>query len=101
MEADANAAGSMFARVFFGAELIDRLVDEGHPDRAALRRAMPPGPVETLPGRMIDFFVAHADLCMDYANRTGWNFAGLLGTCSKEARQVWCERTGLDGKPTT
>lgn len=49
--------------------------------------------------RMIDFFVAHADLCMSFAQATNMNFAGLLGIHSKEGRRVWCDQTGLDGRP--
>lgn len=98
MEADANAAGAQFARQHYGDKLIDRLVREGHPDSAAFRRAVP-GPIETLHDRMIDFFVDRADLCIHYAERVQLNFAGLLGIHSKDGRQAWCERTGLDGKP--
>jgi hypothetical protein len=89
----------MFARERFGDQRIDDLVAGGHPDSAALRVAGPPGPLETLMDRMTDFFVAHADLCMDYARAANMNFARILGIHSKEGRLVWCERTGLDGNP--
>lgn len=42
MEADANAAGSMFARERFGHQRIDQLVAEGHPDIAAFAPAPRP-----------------------------------------------------------
>jgi hypothetical protein len=100
MEADANAAASLFVRERFGHQRIDELVSAGHPDSAALRPGGLPGPLDTLMDRMIDFFVVHADLCMSFARATDMNFAGLLGIHSRAGRRSWCDRTGLDGKPS-
>lgn len=98
MEADANAASADFVRQLYGDDHVNKLIEGGHPDSAAFRRA-DPGSIVTLHDRMIDFFVDHGDLCMRWAELTNRNFAGILEIPSREGRREWCERTGLDGKP--
>lgn len=101
MEADANAAASIFVRERFGEGVIDRLIEDGHPDSAVFRRGGPPGPIDALMDRMIDFFVDQADLCMEWARAAEMNFAGVLGCHYRQGRRAWCERTGLTGNPNS
>lgn len=101
-EADANAAAGTWVRSYFGAGLIDRLVEDGDPDAAALRPSEPPPSPDDLPERMVDFFVSIADQCRRWAEH--WNFhsfAMYLDEAWRGAGAKWTQMTEprSSGKP--
>lgn len=102
-EGDANAAAGAWVRSYFGAGLIDRLVEDGDPDAAALRPSEPPPSPDDLPDRMVDFFVSIADQCRRWAAH--WRFHGFamhLDGAWRGAGKKWTQLTesGASGTPS-
>ena len=83
-EADANAASGAWVRSYFGSARINRLIEEGHADAAALRPTAPPPNRTDLPERMVAFFVSIADLCRSFDN-----IALHLNGAWRGGREIW------------
>ncbi len=94
VEQDANAASAMFLRKRWP-DAVDPLLR--HEEDAPLARSLtPPGPLETLPARMIAFLYLYHDLCA--ALVTGWTFAEFLETIVPGARKLWQALDAFDGR---
>lgn len=89
MEFDANAAASVFARVQFGDERVNRLLADKDADSAALRSLLPPPRVGTLPKRMVQFLATMPDLCRRLARRHEFDFRWRLNREWPGAGELW------------
>lgn len=90
-EFDANAAAAMFVRGRYGDERVQALLEARDNDSALFRSLRGPAPLETLPERLLAFFIAHRDLCEAYAARRGFGFHQLLDLHWSGADDVWRE----------
>lgn len=102
-EADANAAAGTWVRSYFGAGLIDRLVEDGDPDAAALRPSEPPRSPADLPERMVAFLASIADQCHRWAeHRQFHGFAMHLDRAWRGSGKKWTQLTesGAPGTPS-
>jgi hypothetical protein len=95
VEADANAAASMFLRSHFPQSVIDQIATS--PDYAPLVRAEnPPNPPDTLVERMVDFIVPYQPAIDHLAAANGMVPAEFLrwwSTDSSEVERLWLDRT--------
>ena len=91
MEFDANAAAAMFVRARFSDETINQLLLAEDPDRAAFLAIASPGPIETLPERMLFFLASMSNLCDRWSEQTGWDFPGRLDSSWRGARDAWTQ----------
>jgi hypothetical protein len=82
LEVDANAAAARFACDRYGEEVARELADPdneaGFKDGVLFRSLTPPGPIETLPKRMLGFLLQFGDLCELYGEQGTRPFAELL-----------------------
>jgi hypothetical protein len=95
LEVDANAAAARFAWGRYGDEtargLADPETEEGFKQGALFRSLTPPGPVETLPGRMLAFLFQFHDLCELLAQSRGEAFTDLLDEAWPGLANSWTE----------
>lgn len=88
-ELDANAASAVFVRERYGEERIRELLEARDSDSGAFRSLVGPAPVETLPERLLAFFMLHRDLCEACAEQQGFEFRQLLDLHWHGAGDVW------------
>lgn len=88
-ELDANAASAVFVRERYGEARIRELLEARDPDSGAFRSLVGPAPVESLPERLLAFFMLHRDLCEAYAEQQGFDFRQLLDLHWHGSGEVW------------
>lgn len=88
-ELDANAAAAIFVRTRYGAGRIFELLEARDEDSAAFRSLVGPASLDTLPERLLAFFITHRDLCEAYAHEQGFAFWQLLNAHCKGAGAAW------------
>lgn len=88
-ELDANAAAATFVRARYGDDRIDALLEARDDDGALFRSSVGPAPLETLPERLMAFFLMHRDLCEKFAQESGFSFRRLLDLEWQGAGEVW------------
>lgn len=94
-ELDANAAAAMFVRTRYGEDRVRELLEARDKDSATFRSLVGPAPLETLPERLLAFFITHRDLCESYAQRQNFPFRQLIDLEWHGAGAVW--RRLVDG----
>jgi hypothetical protein len=77
-EFDANAAAAVFVRDRYGADRVFDLLDAFNEDSALFRSHVGPAPIDSLPERLLAFFISQRDLCEEHARRRGSRFDQLL-----------------------
>lgn len=89
MEVDGNAAAARFVHGRYATEA-EALLREHHPDSGLLRSLCGPGPLETLPARMICFAYQYADIGEDWTQARGWGkYAAVIDNMWPGAHSVW------------
>jgi hypothetical protein len=88
-ELDSNAAAAMFVRARYSEERIRELLDARDGDSAAFRSLVGPPPVDTLPERMLAFFISYRDLCELHAQRNNVTFRWILNYRWPGMGDVW------------
>jgi hypothetical protein len=96
-ELDANAVAAKFVRARYGNDRIDALLKADDRDGGLFRSLVGSAPVETLPERLLAFFLVHRDLCERYALEAGFEFATLINLSWPGAGQVWRDVVGDGG----
>jgi hypothetical protein len=94
-EHDANAAAARHVAQRHHDEA-ERLLAAGHPAAGLFRSLTGPGPMDTLPARIVAFAYLYADLADAHAADRGTDFASLLDTMWAGAGQFW-RRLGSEG----
>jgi hypothetical protein len=88
-ELDANAAAAVFVRGRYGADRVRALLAARDNDSALFRSLVGPAPVESLPERLMGFFLMYRDLCEEYARSQRLGFPQLLNLHWQGAGQLW------------
>lgn len=96
-EFDANAAAAMFVRARYTDERVLELLEVRDEDSAAFRSLVGPAPLETLPERLLAFFMTHRDLCEAFAEQQEFGFSQLLNVHWNGAGAVWRKLVDEDG----
>src|SRR5438034_1262997 len=78
-------------------ERILELLEARDEDSGGFRSHVGPAPIETLPERLLAFFMTHRDLCEIYAEQQGFRFGQLLDVHWNGAGAVWRQFIDEDG----
>ncbi|MGI9658425.1 MAG: hypothetical protein ACR2OD_05910, partial [Gaiellaceae bacterium] len=101
VELDASAAAAWFVRRRYGDDIAMELLDSAHAeaDGPNLRLHLGPGPLETLPARMLAFLWQFPAACTAFEHRTGTPVALALEAVWPGAEQIWSRLERLPAKP--
>ncbi len=100
LEVDANAAAARFAWQRYGEDVVRDLADPasvaGVRDGVLFRSLTPPGPLESLPLRMLAFLYQFADLCQLFAERRRRPFDDLLEEAWPGMARAWAALVAVE-----